>query len=403
MRRLLLFILFFGGLILGSLFSSRLRPREVFHAVCDLTNEHFYRDDPALRRWVDECNDRADHILKSVRPAELIAEIQDQMARMNVSHFLVYTPVEDKKLWQGQAVDTGIRAQYVEDHLVVFRVLGESAAEKQGVQNGDEILEIEGVEHVSPWSAQNRAGHFVTSRRGKVRVVELAPSNLSIDSSPRLTDLQNGNAALEISSFRSGYFDKDDWKSLVTEFKKYKHIVIDIRENAGGNFVAMLRALSTFTCGERNAGLLLRPRRSGPEKEFLDDNTDDLYQIEELDKYHAVRLQTFREYGCYQGRVTVLIGPDTSSVAEIFAQNFFYRRNSRVWGQPTAGDVVLAVWYDLPTMGRGYSVSIPEAVYLTPDQKELEGHGVYPQRELYQNLKSALAGRDAWIDAALKN
>lgn len=402
MRRLLLFLLFLGGLVLGGLFSSRLRPHEVFHAVCDLALEHFYHDGPVLKQWVNECRYRADHVPHSIRASDLIAEIQDQMARMNVSHFMVYTPVEDKKLWQGQAVDTGIRAQYVEDHLVVFRVIGESAAEKSGVQNGDEILEIEGVEHVSPWSAQNRAGRFVTSRRGQVRVVKLEPSNLAIDSSPQLKDLHNGNAVLEISSFRSGYFDKDDWKDLVGEFKKFKHIVIDIRENAGGNFVAMLRALSTFTCGERNAGLLVRPRRHGPEKDFLDDNTDDLYQIEELDKYHSVRLQTFREYGCFQGRVTVLIGPDTSSVAEIFAQNFFYRPNSRVWGQPTAGDVVLAVWYDLPVMGRGYSVSIPEAVYLTPDQKELEGHGVYPQKELYQNLKSALSGRDAWIDAALR-
>lgn len=378
------------------------RYREVFQSICDLTQEHYYKEDERLRTWVHRCRVHAAQLPISASLDELMEQVQDLMSTMNVSHFQVYTPVEDKKLWQGESIDTGIRAQFVEDHLMVMRVFSGSAAEVAGVKAGDEIVEIEGVSHPSPWGAQNRSGRFRFLRGQEVLTLDIKPGTLTIDSSPQLSELRPGVGKLSISSFRSGYFEREDWLTLTKQLSAYSHLIIDLRENAGGNFVAMLRALSTFTCGDRLAGVLVKPRKEGEEKPFFEDNTDDLYQINELDKYQSISLRTFKDYGCYRGRVTVLIGPDTSSVAEIFAQNFFYRKNSRVWGQPTAGDVVLAVWYDLPALGNGFSVSIPEAVYLTPENKELEGQGVYPQRELFQDLASARLGRDSWIDAALR-
>ena len=36
-------------------------------------------------------------------------------------------------------------------------------------------------------------------------------------------------------------------------------LIVDVRENAGGNFVAMLRALSTLQCGGRTIGTLEQP------------------------------------------------------------------------------------------------------------------------------------------------
>ena len=54
-------------------------------------------------------------------------------------------------------------------------------------------------------------------------------------------------------------------------------------------------------------------------------------------------------------------------------------------------------------MGPGFSVSIPEAVFLTPEQEELENRGVAPQREIYYDLKTALAGKDTFIEEALRH
>lgn len=402
MRRFFYLLIFIASLAAGVFVNEASRNREVFRTICDLTEQHFYKDNDDVQKWITDCRRKAAFVSRKLTKTQLFEHIQDHMNVLNVSHFLVYTPAEDKKLWQGQAVDTGIRARYVEDHLVVYRVIKGSAAEEAGVKPGDEIIEIEGTNQVTPWGAQNRSGGFNFRRNGEIYNVEINATELVITDHPRVVRLNSRTVLLDIPSFRSEFFDKESWMKLVGAFDAVDHVIVDLRENAGGNFVAMLRALSTFTCGPQSVGTLVQPRKGGDDKEAFDDNTSDLYQIAELEKYRSLGLYTFPNYGCFRGRVTVLIGPDTSSVSEIFANAFFMRERSRVWGQPTAGDVVLAVWYDLPVMGPGYSVSIPEAVFLTPEQEELENRGVAPQKEIYYTLKTALAGKDTFIEEALR-
>ncbi len=402
MRRFLYLVIFSASLIAGVLVHEASRNREIFRTICDLTDMHFYKDGDEIQKWLRDCRRKAAFVSWKLSKTQLIEQIQDHMNLLNVSHFLLYTPAEDKKLWQGQAVDTGIRARYVEDHLIVYRVIPKSAAESAGVRPGDELIEIVGSNQVTPWGAQNRSGGFNFKRGGEIFNVEIVATELNITDQPRVVRLNSRTVLLDIPSFRSEFFDKDSWMKIAGALDAVDHVIIDLRENAGGNFVAMLRALSTFTCGPQSVGTLVQPRKGGDDKEAFDDNTGDLYQIAELEKYRSLGLYTFDDYGCFRGRVTVLVGPDTSSVAEIFANAFFMRERSRVWGQPTAGDVVLAVWYDLPVMGPGYSLSIPEAVFLTPELEELENRGIAPQKEIYYDLKLSLAGKDTFIEEALK-
>jgi carboxyl-terminal processing protease len=397
MRRLFyfsLFLLFVGfGVYLNSLNGNR----EVFRSVCDLAEDHFYKVDERLAHWVRACRMRAAELSLSTNLESTMAMIQDHMNIMTVSHFQLYSPVEDRKLWKGETVDTGIRSRYIEDHLIVYKVFPGSSAAEAGVRPGDEILALPGSDQVTPYGAEHRSGIFTVKRGEDVLRIEIAPKPLVIDSKPSLEDLGGGHALLEISSFRSEFFPADEWRALGRQVMRYRHVIIDLRENSGGNFVAMLRAASTFLCADQSLGVLLQPRKSLEDKLSLEDNTDDGYQIKELETFRRIGLVTFPGYGCYRGRVTVLVSSATSSVAEIFAQAFVNRPGGRVWGQPTAGDVVLAVWYDLPRLGPGFSVSVPEAIYLTPEGEELEGRGVYPKRELYYDLGLALKGKDSWI------
>lgn len=401
MRRLFFFLLFVAALVGGSQIIQAGRYRDVFRSICELTDEHFYKADERLLDWVRRCRSKAEQLSARATSEQVLAQVQDHMNVLNVSHFAIYSPSEDRKLWKGESVDTGVRARYVEDRLVVYRVFADSAAAKAGVKVGDEILALPGIEQVTPWGAEHRAGVFQLRRKGKHLALEVRPSPLIIDSSPTLERLGPGVGLLTISSFRAEFFRPAEWRGLVSRFGDYRHLIIDVRENAGGNFVAMLRALSTFTCGERAIGRLLQPRKAGPEKEGFDDNEIDAHQLDELEKFRALGLKTFPDYGCFRGLVTVLISSDTASVAEIFADAFKVRPRSRVWGQPSAGDVVLAVWYDLPALGPGYSFSIPEAVYLNHAHHELEGEGVFPQKELFYDLARSLDGKDSWIAEAL--
>lgn len=402
MRRFFYFAIFLASFGAGLFIHEASRNREVFRTICDLTETHFYKDNEGVQKWLVDCRRKAAFVSWKLNKTQLMDQIQDHMNQLNVSHFLVYTPAEDKKLWQGRAVDTGIRSRYVEDHLIVYKVIKGSAAEAAGVRAGDELIEIVGASQVTPWGAQNRSGSFKFLRNSETFDAEILATELTLSDQPRLTRLNSRTTLLEIPSFRSEFFDADSWMKVVGGLDAVDHVIIDIRENAGGNFVAMLRALSTFTCGPQSVGTLVQPRRGGDDKEAFDDDTGDLYQIAELERYRSLGLYTFANYGCYRGKVTILIGPDTSSVAEIFANAFFMRERSRVWGQPTAGDVVLAVWYDLPMLGPGYSISIPEAVFLTPDQEELENRGVAPQKEIFYDLRLSRAGKDTFIEAALR-
>ncbi len=400
MGRLSTLILFIASVAAGIFINQSGRNSEIFHAICALTERNFYKDSDELENWARECRGRAQEVSNSLTVPQLIERIQSHMNRLGVSHFQIYSPAEDKKLWQGKAIDTGIRARYVEDYLIVYRVLPESGGEKAGIEPGDEILAIAGASQVTPWGAQNRSGEFTIKRANKIIRTNVEAIELEITDGPELYTLDPHTAVLEIPSFRSEFFDPDAWRDLTARLNRFSHIIIDLRENAGGNFVAMLRGLSPFTCGPKSIGQLVQPRRQGEDKPGFDDNTDDAYQIEELGRYRSIGLVTFDGYGCYTGRVTVLVGPDTTSVAEIFAHSFYYRPKSRIFGQPTAGNVVLAVWYDLPALGEGYSISIPEAVYLTPENEELENRGVAPQKEIYYELGDARAGQDTFLKRA---
>jgi carboxyl-terminal processing protease len=354
-----------------------------------------------LRNWISECRYRAAKEPLFTGSERLLADIQDQLNELTVSHFQIYDPNEDKRLWKGESVDTGIRSRYIEEFLIVYKVEKNSAGEIAGILPGDEIVAISGTDQVTPWGAMRRTGEFTIKRDGLEKKVVIEAKSLQVDMSPQLRPLEGGAAVLEINSFRSEFFANDDWRKFTLKLRPYNHLIIDLRDNAGGNFAAMLRALSTFTCKSELVGTIVQPRKRLPTKKFFDDDTSDDHQIKELDRYGNINLRTFETYGCFTGRVTILIDSDTSSVAEIFAHSFLRRKNARVWGQPTAGDVVLAVWYDLPLLGAGYSFSIPEAEFLTPQKEELEGRGVSPQKELQYDLRVSRAGKDSWIEQAI--
>lgn len=377
--------------------------RDVYRSICDLTVDHFYKSTPRLYPWVSSCRRNASLLPIMTTETQLVSQIQEKMSELQVSHFTVYSPAEDRKLWKGETVDTGIRSRLVDGRLIVHRVLPNSSAASAGVLAGDEVLAFPGSsEAPTAWDCEHRSGVFKFLRRGEELKLNLVPKPLVIDSSPELRALNKHTGLLVVSSFRSEFFERENWLKVVSELSSYKHLVVDIRQNIGGNFVAMLRALSTFMCKQETIGSLLQPRKRLPELKAFEDHMEDQYQLQQLERYGRMGLRTFSDYSCYRGQVTVLTDSQTSSVAEIFADSMKLRPNTRVWGQPTAGDVVLAVWYDLPQLGRGFSVSIPQAVYLNRAGHELEGEGVFPQRDLFYDLESSLRGQDRWLMEATK-
>ncbi len=183
-----------------------------------------------------------------------------------------------------------------------LRVEKGSAAESAGVRAGDEITSVPGSEQVTPWGASRRSGKFGLRRRAKPLEIEVVARTLTMDLSPRLKDLGGQTGLLTLSSFRAEFFERKSWIALVKRLAEYRHLIVDVRENAGGSFVAMLRALSAFHCGDHLVGTIVQPRKTLPSKDALDDDPSDRHQIDLLSQYRSVGLRTFDGYGCFDGR-----------------------------------------------------------------------------------------------------
>jgi C-terminal processing protease CtpA/Prc len=112
---------------------------------------------------------------------------------------------------------------------------------------------------------------------------------------------------------------------------------------------------------------------------------------------NEVILKTFDGYGCYKGRTLVLVDQNTSSVSEIFAHAM-----PKVWGLLTAGQVVMARWFSIGSLGGGdFAMSIPIAGFRAPNGDEIEKDGVRPSHLLSYDLKKALSGEDNWLSEAV--
>ena len=406
MRRLLFFPLFVGTFWFAYSITDHGRPRDAYHTVCELSAQHFYKDDEAFRLWLDRCRRAARALPRSVTADEVVSRLQTQMDELAVSHFAVYAPAEDRKLWTGESVHTGIRSRYVDGHLIIHRVIEGSAAADVGLRPGDEITKLPDVDEVSPAGASFRRGRYVIRRGGRDLNFDLVPRSLVIDGAPRIEDLESGLKLLTIPSFRAEYFRGGALERVTRALASSRGIVVDVRENSGGNFAAMLRALSFFDCGSRTIGHLRQARNRGGEVGTLVNELSDTVQIRQLERARELALTTPPGYGCFSGPTVTLTAAETSSVAEIFADAMAERASatvrSKVWGWRTAGDVVLAIWYPLPALGLNYSVSIPQASFVDLKGRDLEGHGVRPSRELFYDLASSRAGEDSWVNAAVR-
>ncbi|MCB0367246.1 MAG: PDZ domain-containing protein [Bdellovibrionaceae bacterium] len=375
---------------------------EVVQYICNLVEMKFYEYTKGLEEWADKCRAEGLEISPWESTREVLGRIQVHFNHLGISHLEVYTPVEDKRLWEGQGQEIGVQARLIEDRYVITKVLPGSMAAQAELQPGDIVEELDGEPIHSLWQIHTGRGFFTVIRGDKVFRVFLEPREVILDSSPQVRVLDPNTAVLEISSFRSPYFEEEDWKKVIRQLEPFSKVLVDIRENSGGSFVAMLRALSPFFCEPTLIGHLVQPRKDQDKRGPLLDNLAEDYQLAELDQKGVLDLVTFAGYGCVKGKVTVLTNYQTASVSEIFAHGIRKRGNARVWGEPTAGDVVLAVWYAIPHLAKGYSLSIPEATVVTHDNVNLEAQGVWPDRELEYRLSDAVQGLDSWVVEAAR-
>ncbi len=387
--------------------------RDVCHR---LLTDYVKRQEISTKKFVEICLEeserdvaRALQMRNQISPKRaLVKVLNERLSALRVSHLSAFAPDQTMALWEGESVDTGARGRIVESEIVVSRILHDSVSEKAGLMTGDIVLAVDGNPIQDPDDLREASGFWEIVRpddtkvnvliRAEVFREDLVPFWVESHEKP-------GIRVLKIPSFLTQAIDSDEWLRVKDELaemqKRGDRLVIDVRGNAGGSFPAMLRVLSAVRCGREPVGWLYRdvPPANGsthPDMVMKDDMAAEP-QIEILEKFNAIELKTFANEHCFRGPIVILVDQHTSSVAEIFTQAIKERPLSFVMGWRTAGQVVMARWFQIQALSPEFTVSIPVALYRSAKGQELERVGVSPDQILTDSLKKWRSKKDPWI------
>ena len=395
---LLISALFLIFINLGLVFNRYSVFKQAFVEICGMVKAKIYLPTKTVLPWYESCLNATNELSFLISKPRLVSQIRQNLSSLEISHLNLNDPIEQKLMWSGLQKETGIRARNINDRFFVIEVKRESPAYDEGLLYGDEILSINGNPNLNYQKIKYSSGQFEVRRGQSQWAVTLEAREVKTDQVPYILKLKEDLALVRISSFRSEFFKQEKWRQTVKEMKHYKGLVIDLRDNYGGNFVAMLRALSPFFCNQEYLGSVgeENPSKGVP---LIDDLSDEV-QYDLIEKNSRVALYSYSSYDCYSLPVFVLINENTASVAEIFAHVMQQKERARLIGMNTSGQVLLAVWYNMPLLGNGYTLSIPEANYFDVNEESIEGFGIYPDYKVDYTEVDIKQGKDSFIEEA---
>lgn len=150
-------------------------------------------------------------------------------------------------------------------------------------------------------------------------------------------------------------------------------LILDLRRNGGGRGIHLSRIAGALLGGNIPLGT-------------------------QCDSGSEMPMKTLRLTPHFEGPLAVLIGPATSSAAEITAAAVQDHKRGRLFGRFTNGSVVVARKFDLPDGG---NVMIPVSDFVRVDGRRIEGAGVEPDVWILPTLQDVRAGRDPVLERAL--
>lgn len=369
-----------------------------YRIACEFVAEKIYLSDEQVLPWKMMCLERSRLVKPWTSSAVVISDLNKMLQMLRVSHLEIFRPSEVKNVWQGVQEETGLESEFVDGELVIFRVHPGSMAEKQGLRYGDIIISFN-QETPSPWETSRSRGEIIYRRGTKTEKIQLTTSEVKKDEKPSFVKMNAKTWVLKIPSFRKDFFHEELSKTAPPEFMRAENIILDLRGNRGGNFIAGLRLMSAFLCHPQLIGILKKPKSPQTSELFLSNTLDELKQVEILEKPANVKLQTFEVEQCAKAKkIIVFVDAKTASVAEMVAQGLKELRGARIVGNQSAGQVLVGVWYPFEELGKGVEISIPEAIYTSAKGHVLEGMGVQLDKTLYYDLKDMQRGRDSWVE-----
>lgn len=380
----------------------------VFDDLWQTINDRYY--DPAFHGvdWNAQRTVYRPQAAKAATAEAFYYVLHQIIGSLNDAHTRVYPPEAKFDWWNPRFVGVGLTLREIEGQPTVVKVERDSAAAHKGIRPGDVIESVNGASALSLIRQRFSNEAWTTSRPARRHVFATlmegaAETGVEVrwqdhDGQTRSAEFQRHwyqhhlglrirrepkkYALVEIDAFTRP-IALEFARAFEAKLESAHGIIIDLRENGGGDAEAMAEIASFFLAEGISLG------------HFTDRWGSDL-------KIVTRSKSLFGPYLIAQTKLPliVLTSDRTSSAAEIFASRLKSLKRARVVGEETCGCVLaIRARHILPDGG---ALDVSELDYQTPEGLRLEGNGLKPDQLVQRRRDDLYANQDRALEAALK-
>ena len=390
--------------------STREGRLRIFDEVWEQVRERYF--DPGFQGvdWQDVRHQFRPLAAEAGDGAGLYAVLRRMLGLLRDPHTRVFAPGEGADWRVQRYVSVGVAVRELSGQVVVTDVERDSGAEDAGLRAGDAVLAVDGepaaalvarkVEEQgaagSPAARLVAVAHlFDGPRDSAVRLTFARPgerrareATLRREPRTRLPSFEVRGAGAGIRLVRFNIFTPEVAaqfaRALRRELKEARALVIDLRDNGGGEAEAMADLASTLLPAGLSLGRFTD--RSGAVR--LEPHT------------RAALLSTADSFERFRRPVVVLTNRRTASAAEVFAAALRETNRAAVIGEATCGCVLgIRSRHRLPDGGL---LDISEMDYRTAGGTRLEGAGLRPDVTVEPTPEDLRRRRDRALERALE-
>ncbi|HEX8746799.1 MAG TPA: S41 family peptidase [Pyrinomonadaceae bacterium] len=382
----------------------------VFDDVWKTIRDRYYDESFNGMDW-DAARDRfRAEAAEAASSQEFYSVLRRMVGGLRDSHTRVYAPYEKFDWQHPRVITTGIYVREVSGEAVVTGIERGSEAERAGLRAGDVITSVDGEPALALFMKRLRdVTGASTAQSARARAMSALLAGAA-DSTVRVGWL-GGDGQERFATFRRQWRDRtaglviekardrlfiarfdsftgkvalDFMRALHRRLQGARGLVIDLRNNGGGDSEAMTDVISAFLSPRTGLGRFVD--RTG--KVVIEPQT------------RTVMLLAAESIARFNGQVVILTSERTASAAEIFVASIREARRAAVIGTGTCG-CVLAIRrrHLLPDGGE---LDVSEMDYRTRLGLRLEGSGVAPDEIIMPDLRDIRAGRDRAIERAIE-
>jgi carboxyl-terminal processing protease len=383
--------------------ATRASYAEVFEAVWQTVDDNFY--DPAFGGvdWKAMRGKYSPEVAKVRDDAAFLAVVDRMLGELKVSH-LYLRPAQPS----GSGI--AVKTRDIDGKRIVYGIAPASDASVAGVRIGDELLTPVAAGPIGSQATirVRRCDGTRSERRVRRERAWWPPEHPSL----RWRSIEQAPGR-RIGYIKSGRFDDDAAPlidSAMSELKDTAGLIIDVRDNSGGNLSA-LRLVSYLIPEPRMAVALLTRTyldRQGSAPEQLDVSriarVSGVYTTEGIinamkNNGGGAAFYSEKTPFAYTGKVVVLINSETGSAGEGFAWMMRGLKSVTLVGGPTAGVLLGGEPFNLPG---GWVLTVPTHASWGPDGKRYVDQSVHPDVEVRWTRADLCEQRDPDIARALE-